>query len=164
MVSVNQEIQEVKEEAGKEDIEDLDLVNHKPNHLVDLIAMTISEEPYGLSEEESVVSLISQDPAVESRHMNFVFGDQQLISEDYDVMVEILQFEHPMVQFHIQATSNHQKQQCIPSSWRKRSSEMFKTCKENDDKQENLKFVQWIFEPGRNLWSSGASSIQVGKN
>lgn len=43
MVSVNQEIQEVKEEAGKEDIEDLDLVNHKPNHLVDLIAMTIQK-------------------------------------------------------------------------------------------------------------------------
>lgn len=60
MDSVNQKIQE-----AKEDIEDLHLVSNKPDHLVDLILMTISGELYRSLEDKSIISAISQGPAVE---------------------------------------------------------------------------------------------------
>ena len=46
MDSVNQKIQQAKEEEGKEDIEDLDLVRNNPDHPVDLIIMTVSQETW----------------------------------------------------------------------------------------------------------------------
>lgn len=55
----NQKIEEAKEEKEKEDIEDLDLVCNKPDHLVYLIIMTILEEPYGSSVEKKKIPMIS---------------------------------------------------------------------------------------------------------
>lgn len=51
-----------KGKRGKDDIEDLDLVSNKPNHLVDLTVTTISEDPYGSSEEDkSIIPTISEE-------------------------------------------------------------------------------------------------------
>lgn len=66
MDSVNQKIQE-----AKEDIEELHLVNNKPDHLVDLILMTIRKSRS--LEDKSIISAISQGPAVEVSQLTFRF-------------------------------------------------------------------------------------------
>lgn len=103
---------------------------------------------------------------LKSRTLTSIFEDEQRIVKVCDLMVQIIQLKPPMVQSRIQASFDHQKQRHLQSTshLRKRSSKAFKSCKENEDRQENLKFVWWIFDSGGHLWNLGASFLQAGEN
>lgn len=63
-------------------------MSNKPNHPVDLIVTMISEVPYGSAEGKSIVSVLSQEGLViEVPHNYFVYGAQQMIIENCDLMV-----------------------------------------------------------------------------
>lgn len=70
------------------------------------------------------------------------FGDQRWIG--VILWYTFNGFEHPMVQKHTQAKSDHQKKHNLQysSSGRKRSSKVFKQYEENEEQSKVQKFVR----------------------
>lgn len=67
--TVDQKIHEAKKEEEKGYIEVLDLVTNNPDRPMNLAVMTISDEPYGLPKNKSILLVLSQDQVV----IDFVF-------------------------------------------------------------------------------------------
>ena len=106
------------------------------------------------SEEERVVDI----PHINSL-IDFVFGDQQYqlgddqwIVSGYDLMVQILQVNHPTVQLHINTNFTHQKQLYM---------ELYT---EVVDRSMNQKFARLIFDPSGHFLNSRSSSFQAREN
>lgn len=69
------------EEQRKVENEDVDLMRHQPNNLLDL---TVTNAPCMSSEGNNTVPLPSmEDPIIEVPHIRFILGDRPLILEDY---------------------------------------------------------------------------------
>lgn len=84
-------------------------MSNNPDHPVVLVVMEISEEPYGLPVDKSILSVVSQDdPTVAVRHIDFIFGGEQWIVKVCDKRVRIQQQGHLIVRWHIQAKFDHQ--------------------------------------------------------
>ena len=67
-------------------------MSNNPDHPVVLVVMEISEEPYGLPVDKSILSVVSQDdPTVAVRHIDFIFGGEQWIVKVCDKRVRIQQ-------------------------------------------------------------------------
>lgn len=94
----HQKIEEAKEEEGREDIEDLDLVSNKLYNQVDLIVTMNLEEPYGSSEDKSMAPMVpKEDLTVDAPHIGFILGDESWVVKDFDMTVQIQRLKHPMV-------------------------------------------------------------------
>lgn len=81
-----------RKKKEKEDTEDLNFMSNNPDHPVVLVVMKISEEPYGLRVDKSILSAVSQDdPTVAVCHIDFIFGDEQWIVKVFYKVVQIQQ-------------------------------------------------------------------------
>eukprot|EP00268_Persea_americana_P060174 TRINITY_DN7459_c2_g1_i1.p2 TRINITY_DN7459_c2_g1~~TRINITY_DN7459_c2_g1_i1.p2 ORF type:complete len:125 (-),score=20.30 TRINITY_DN7459_c2_g1_i1:331-705(-) len=123
------------------EIEDMDLMNSKSNHPLDL--MIVPKAPYKSSEGNHIQLISKEDRVVEAPHIDFIFKNQPLIFENCNLLVKRQQLKHLKVKLYIRAKCRHQKKQHLQSTskWRKRSNQACKTYTENEYQQENREIV-----------------------
>ena len=166
-VSINNDAKQVQ--APKEenaDFEELNVVNQELDQPVDFIICSIPKEPIKSLKEQAIVSKVDkEDQIVEIPHIDFIFGNQPLISKYCVQLVQINDLQYVIVRSHIRVESKRQKNHHLQSTSKclKRSNQASKPCQEQED-QEQLTIVRLVFDPGGHLLNSRTSSFPEGGN
>ena len=93
----DKQVQALKEENA--DFQELNVVNQEPDQLVDFLICSIPEEPIKSSKEQTIVSKVEKEYQIAKvPHIDFIFGNQPLISEDCEQIVQIQKSKHHLLE------------------------------------------------------------------
>ena len=149
-----EEIYQMLKEANERqvEIEDFDLVSDEMDHSTDVITIAILEPHICSSENKSTdLMLLHEDLPVEVPYIDFIIGDERRMVKVCGPKMRVLQLKHLVVRSISQSESSHKEKQGLKFTWSKSSLEVFKTCKDYEDQQEQWKLVRWVFDRGRYL-------------